>query len=300
MRRGPTSGGTVVRVTEPTSLLRLLTLDQLDQTRFRDPQLHLGTPWESQRTFGGQVMAQALMAASHTLGPERRCHSMHAYFLRPGSNALPIDYHVELTRDGNTFSQRRVTAYQRDVLMFALTASYHLDEPGLEHADPLPAHVPVADDCPPLGEVLLERFGSHASQWIAWRGLDVRFVGDSSDSIPPEPHAAHMRVWARTLEELPDDPRLHTALAAYLSDLTILSVAAVPHNVTILSPQVQAASLDHAMWFHRDLRADRWLLHDQISPSASSGLGFSNGRLFQDGQLRASVSQEGLIRLTGK
>lgn len=285
-------------MTETTSLLRLLTLDQLDETRFRDPQLHLGTQWEYQRTFGGQVVAQALMAASGTLTPERRCHSMHAYFLRPGSNARPIDYQVEVTRDGNTFSQRRVTAFQQDKLMFALTASYHVEEPGLQHSDPMPPDVADPMDCPPVAEVLTERFGSAAAQWIAWQGLDVRYVGDSSDSTQASAHSAHLRVWARTQETLPDDPRLHTALAAYLSDLTILSVAAVPHQVTIMSPQVQAASLDHAMWFHRDLRADQWLLHDQISPSASGGLGFSNGRLFQGGELKASVSQEGLIRLT--
>ena len=284
-------------MTETTSLLRLLTLEQVGETRFRDPQLHLGTPWEYQRTFGGQVMAQALMAASGTLHDDRRCHSMHAYFLRPGSNSLPIDYQVEITRDGNTFSQRRVTAFQQDKLMFALTASYHVDEAGLEHSDPIPPNVADADSCPKVADVLTDRFGEAAAQWIAWRGLDVRYVGDSSDTIPHQAHSAHMRVWARTLEELPDDPRLHTALAAYLSDLTILSVAAVPHPVSILSPEVQAASLDHAMWFHRDLRADRWLLHDQISPSASGGLGFSNGRLFQDGGLKASVNQEGLIRL---
>lgn len=284
-------------MTETTSLLRLLTLDQLDATTFRDRQLHVGTPWEYQRTFGGQVVAQALMAASQTLNAQRRCHSMHAYFLRPGSNARPIDYRVEITRDGNTFSQRRVTAFQQDKLMFALTASYHVEEEGLQHSDPIPAGVPDPEDCPPVADVLTTRFGGSAAQWIAWQGLDVRYVGDSSDSIDPSAHSAHMRVWARTQEKLPDDPRLHTALAAYLSDLTILSVAAVPHNVTIMSPQVQAASLDHAMWFHRDLRADQWLLHDQISPSASGGLGFSNGRLFQDGQLKASVSQEGLIRL---
>lgn len=290
----------MVLVNETTSLLRLLTLDQLDETRFRDPQLHVGTPWEYQRTFGGQVLAQALMAASHTLGPERRCHSMHAYFLRPGSNARPIDYQVEMTRDGNTFSQRRVTAYQQDTLMFALNASYHIVEEGLEHSDPMPEGVADAEACPKVADVLTERFGSSAAQWIAWQGLDVRYAGDSSDGFDPTMHSAHMRVWARTLETLPDDPRLHTALAAYLSDLTILSVAAVPHNVTIMSPKVQAASVDHAMWFHRDLRADQWLLHDQISPSASGGLGFSNGRLFQGGQLKASVSQEGLIRMVQK
>ena len=228
-------------MTDTTSLLQLLTLDQLDETSFRDPQLHLGTPWEYQRTFGGQVLAQALMAASRTLTPERRCHSMHAYFLRPGSNSRPIDYRVEVTRDGNTFSQRRVTAYQQDRLMFALTASYHVEEEGLQHSDPIPVDVPDPKDCPAVADVLTERFGSSAAQWIAWQGLDVRYVGDSSGSIDPSAHSAHMRVWARTQESLPDDPRLHTALAAYLSDLTILSVAAVPHQVTIMSPQVQAA-----------------------------------------------------------
>ena len=280
-------------------LVRLLTLEQLDEQRFRDPQLHLGTPWENQRTFGGQVMAQALVAASHTVSLDRRCHSMHAYFLRPGSNSLPIDYHVEVTRDGNTFSQRRVTAHQHGKLMFTLTASFHVSEPGLEHGDPIPSGVPAPEDCPSVADVLTDRFGEAAARWIAWQGLDVRYIGDSSDSLPHGAHAAHMRVWARTSEPLPDDPRLHVALAAYLTDLTILSVAAVPHSVRILSPEVQAASVDHAMWFHRSMRADRWLLHDQISPSASGALGFSNGRLFQDGELKASVTQEGLIRQVG-
>ncbi|MGA4507613.1 acyl-CoA thioesterase [Propionibacteriaceae bacterium G1746] len=280
-----------------TNLSRLLHLEQVDEHRFRDPNLLRGTPWEGQRTFGGQVLAQALIAAHHTTPDERRCHSMHAYFLRPGSNALPIDYEVDITRDGGTFSQRRVTAFQQGKLLFGLTASFHVGERGLEHSDPVPGDVPPPEECPPMAEVMRERFGEAAAQWVAWHGLEVRYAGDSSDAIPHASHSAHMRVWARTEEPFPDDPKLHVAAAAYLSDLTILSVASVPHNVTIMSPRVASASLDHAMWFHRDFRADRWLLHDQISPVASGGLGFSNGRLFQDGVLRASTAQEGLIRL---
>lgn len=278
-----------------TDLRALLTLDRTDEWTFQDPYLFKGTPAENQRTFGGQVLAQAIMAASQTVPDDRTCHSMHAYFLRPGSNAASITYQVEPTRDGRTFSQRRVTALQGGSTRFVLTASFHIAEAGLEHSDPMPP-TPGPDECPSLGEVLRERFGSAAEQWIAWQGLEVRYAGDSSQFGGPS-HSTHMRVWVRTIDPLGDDARMQPALAAYMSDLTILSAAALPHRVAILSPQVEAASLDHAMWFHRPIRADQWLLHDQISPSASGALGFSSGRIFQDGVLRATASQEGLIRL---
>ena len=278
-------------------LVRMLSLEQVDDLVFRDPSVHAGTERENQRTFGGQVLAQALMAASRTLDVDRRCHSFHCYFLRPGSNAKPIDYRVEDTRDARSFSQRRVKAFQDDKLMFTLTASFHIDESGFEHSDHMPAGTPLPENCPPVAEVLRERFGGGAEHWIAWRGLDVRYAGDSS-TVGMESHSSHMRLWIRVAQDLPEDVRLHQALAAYISDLSILSVATIPHKVPVLAPNLMAASIDHAMWFHRPIRADRWLLHDQISPSAAGGLGFSSGRIFQDDVMRASCCQEGLLRVT--
>lgn len=249
-----------------------------------------------QRTYGGQVLAQALLAAYQTVPAGRIAHSLHAYFLRPGSVTADIDYTVESVRDGKTFTTRRVTASQADEI-FSLAASFHGLEPGLEHEDPMPREVPGPDDCPKLIDVMHARFGPQPV-WHEWDALDLRFVGDSAPGgvIQPGRHVASMRVWVRTEGPLPDGLALHQAVLAYLSDLTLLSVATVPHPVVFLSNQLQAASLDHVMWFHREFRADEWLLYDMYSPSASNALGYSSGRLFQDGRLVASCAQEGLIR----
>ena len=252
-----------------------------------------------QRTFGGQVLAQALMAAYGTVELDRICHSLNAYFLRPGRADTAIIYDVERTRDGRSFSSRRVSARQNGRVIFTLAASFHVPEPGLEHSDTVPEGLPDPQECPRLHQVMSERFGDKSLLWHEWDALDVRHISDTSKYGEPASHghAAQMRVWVKTTQDLPDDPRLHQAVAAYLSDMTLLSVSTVPHEVVFLSPQVQAASIDHAMWFHRPPRADRWLLYDQISPSASNALGFSSGRLMQGGQLVASCNQEGLIRM---
>ena len=249
-----------------------------------------------QRSYGGRVLAQALQAAYQTVPEDRVVHSLHAYFLRPGSVDSTISYAVDAARDGNTFSTRRVSAEQDDEI-FSMSASFHRLEPGLEHADPMPTNVPAPLDCPTLADVMDARFGAHPI-WREWDALDVRFVGDSSPggSIPPGRHVASMRIWVRTQEPLPDDVRVHHAVLAYLSDLTLLSVSIVPHPVAYVSSQLQTASLDHVMWFHREFRADQWLLYDMYSPSASHALGYSSGRLFQEGRLVASTAQEGLIR----
>ncbi|MCT1459060.1 acyl-CoA thioesterase II [Aestuariimicrobium sp. p3-SID1156] len=293
VHRNPAPTSTAEQADE---LVRMLTLHQTEDYIFADPSVHAGTERENQRTFGGQVLAQALMAASRTVGEDRSCHSFHCYFLRPGSNAKPITYKVEGTRDARSFSQRRVNAYQDEKLMFTLTSSHHITESGFEHSDKVPGGTPGPEDCPTMAEVLRDRFGGGAEQWIAWRGLDVRYAGDSG-SVGSDSHSSHMRVWVRVAAELPDDVRLHQSLAAYISDLTILSVATIPHQVPILAPNLQAASVDHAMWFHRPIKADQWLLHDQISPSASAARGFSSGRIFQHGAMASSVCQEGLLRL---
>ncbi len=250
-----------------------------------------------QRSYGGQVLAQALTAAYQTVDPERVAHSLHAYFLRPGAVDDDMRFNVEALRDGNTFSTRRIEALQDEREIFIGSVSFHDLEPGLDHADPMPTEVPAPDDCPRLVDVMDARFGAH-SIWHEWDALDVRFAGDSSPggSIKPGRHLASMRVWVRTEGELPDDFRIHQAVLAYLSDLTLLSVSTVPHPVVFMSNQLQTASIDHAVWFHRPFRADDWLLYDMFSPSASSALGFSKGRLFQHGKLIASSAQEGLIR----
>jgi len=248
-----------------------------------------------QRTFGGKVLAQALLAAYRTVDESWSAHSLNAYFLRPATPDLPTIYRVDRLRDGHTFTAREVTATQNGQTTFVLSASFHVDEPGLDHAIAAPAGVPAPDDCPPISEILDERFG-RLPIWHEWDCLDVRFAGDSTTQ--PGDGSAWMRVWARTQGPLPtDSAKLHQAVLAYLSDMTLLSVSALPHGIVFISNQVQTASVGHSMWFHRPCRTDRWLLYDMESPSAHASIGFSRGRLFQDGLLIASCAQEGLVRV---
>ena len=279
------------RTTE--ELLGLLELEKLDTDLFRGPQ----PVTVLQRSFGGQVLAQGLAAAYRTVDPDRLAHSLNAYFLRPGATTHPILYVVEPTRDGRSFSQRRVVARQNGRPIFSMVCSFHVREPGLDHADPLPADVPAPENCRPAAEVLGERSARRAAFWEAeWGALDARYVIEP----PAEPGAnpAHLQLWLRARDRMPDDPRLHQMVLAYLSDISLLSVSTLPHPVEFMSPRMQAASIDHAMWFHRPVRADDWLLYDQVSPSASGGLGFSQGRIFsRQGQLVATCAQQGLIRV---
>ncbi|MGO4955693.1 acyl-CoA thioesterase [Luteococcus sp. Sow4_B9] len=280
-------------------LVHLLDLEEIEIGLYRgaQPQTQL------QRTYGGQVLAQSLMAAYGTVGDDRMCHSLHAYFLRGGKPDKPIIYDVESVRDGESFTSRRVVARQGGRPIFTMNANFHIEEGGLDHSDPMPRGVPDPEQCPSLMQLMQERLGVSARHFAEWDALDVRFAGDSGESamITPGAHQAHMRVWVRTTSALPDDQRLHQAVLAYLSDITILSVSTVPHQnkVAFLSPAMNIASLDHAMWFHRPVRADEWVLYDQVSPSASNALGFSTGRLVQGNALVASCSQEGMIRVVG-
>lgn len=275
-------------------LVDLLRLERIEVELFRgrNPETAL------QRTFGGQVLAQAIMAAYGTVGQDRLLHSLNAYFLRAGRTDLPIIYDVNTLRDGNAFSTRRVLARQGGKSIFELVCSFHIKEPGLDHCYQMPSGVPDPQDCPSLLKIMGQRFSKAAEFFREWEALDVRFAGDSTtDSEIASLDNARMRVWMKTTDKVVDDPRLHQALAAYMSDLTLLSVSSLPHKVAFLSPQIQAASIDHDMWFHRPFRADEWILFDQSSPSASNALGISRGRLFQDGKLVASCVQEGLIRV---
>ncbi|MEL4505666.1 acyl-CoA thioesterase II [Luteococcus sp. H138] len=276
-------------------LVNLLELEEIEIGLYRghQPQTML------QRTYGGQVLAQSLMAAYGTVAEDRMCHSLHAYFLRGGAIDKPIIYDVESVRDGGSFSSRRIVARQGGTSIFTMNANFHVQEGGLDHSDPMPQGVPAPEDCPSLAELMRERLGVSAKVFSEWDALDVRFAGDSGQSklIQPGAHQAHMRVWVRTTSALPADQRLHQAILAYLSDITLLSVSTVPHPVAFVSPKMNIASIDHAMWFHRPVRADEWMLYDQVSPSASNALGFSTGRLVQGNALVASCSQEGMIRV---
>lgn len=281
------------------ALLRLLDLEQLEVDLYRGRQ----PDTSMQRVFGGQVAAQALCAASHTVEGGHAAHSLHAYFLRPGDTAVPIIYDVERIRDGRSFWTRRVVARQHGTSIFYLTASFQVAEPGFDHQDRMP-DVPDADECPPLADVLREASGGTGGHdWEReWAALDVRYAGDSraGGALAGPDMPARNQIWIRAAGRLPAEPVVNCCVLAYASDLTLLGVSLVPHGVVIGSGDVMPASLDHAMWFHRQFRADEWLLYDQHSPSASGARGFATGRVFsRAGSLVASVAQEGLIRPLG-
>jgi acyl-CoA thioesterase II len=282
----------------PTSvaeLVSILDLEQIEDNLFRGDQPRSTL----QRVFGGQVAAQALMAACRTVDPAREVHSLHAYFLLGGDTSIPIVYDVQRIRDGGSFSTRRVEARQHGRVIFYLTASFHIDEPGFDHQDPMP-DVAAPADCLDLADVL-GRISTRASDsWRQeWSALEVRYIGDTrpGGGLSPGEHPAQARLWFRADGELPDDPLIDNCVLAYASDLTLLGSTLIPHGVIIGSPTLRAASLDHVMWFHRPVRADQWLLYDQYSPSARGARGLASARIFaQDGTLVATVAQEGLIR----
>jgi acyl-CoA thioesterase II len=270
-------------------LVAVLDLEQIEPDLFRGP----AAQTRMQRTYGGQVLAQSVVAAYGTLPAGRVLHSLHAQFLEAGRADSPILYDVLPTRDGQHFSTRLVTARQGGRRIFTMGCSAQAPEPGLDHEDPMP-DVPAPEDCPAMSEVLESHLGPNARTFGQWEELDVRYASRLEDSSPH--HRASFAVWVRANGRLPDDPVLHQAVLAYLSDLTILSVSLIPHGLSY-GPGIVAASLDHGMWFHRPVRADDWMLYDQISPSASGARGFSLGRIFSTGGLAATAAQEGLIRV---
>lgn len=285
-------------MTPVEELVATLDLEILEENLFRGRSPSIG--W--QRVFGGQVIAQALVAATRTVAEDRPVHSLHAYFLLPGDPAAPIVYETDRIRDGGSFTTRRVVAIQHGRAIFSLSASFQTVEEGLAHQIDMP-DVPSPENLPSDAEFaeMIARFAPDPVKryWQRPRPLTLRPV-DLSRYLGKPPANPRQAVWVKTAGPLPDDPAVHRAVLAYLSDMTLLDTALVLHGRSVFDPGLQVASLDHAMWFHRETRVDDWLLYAQDSPSSSGARGFTRGSLYtRDGMLVASVAQEGLIRPRG-
>ncbi|MCT9076532.1 acyl-CoA thioesterase [Streptomyces fulvoviolaceus] len=280
------------------SLLDLLDLEQIEENIFRGQSRAAVIP----RVFGGQVAAQALVAAGRTVPSDSHAHSLHAYFLVAGDPGAPIVYTVDRIRDGRSFTTRRVVAVQHGQPIFHLSASFQTYEEGLDHQAPMP-DAPDPVTLPTTAEQL--RGYDHIDPEIvekfieAREAIDLRYADEPPYGKFGEPREPHSQVWFRTNGKLDDDPLLHVVLATYVSDMTLLDSILLAHGRGGWAVgDVVGASLDHAMWFHRPFRADEWLLYDQESPSASGGRGLGQARIYtQDGQLAISVIQEGVVRV---
>ena len=276
-------------------LLALLDLERIEENIFRGTNRNLG----SRRVFGGQVLAQALVAASRTVEAERPVHSLHAYFILPGDIAAPIVYDVDRIRDGGSFTTRRIRAIQHGRPIFNMSASFHGQESGHEHQEDAPTDLPGPDGLPSeieLLRALADRIPEHLRDvYLQERPFEFRPV-DPVSPFAPEAKAPHHAVWFRTVDDLPADDTVHRAVLAYASDHGLLPTALRPHALSWAQPDLQIASLDHALWFHRSFRADRWLLYVTDSPNAAGARGFTRGSVYQNGALVASVAQEGLMR----
>jgi acyl-CoA thioesterase-2 len=276
----------------------LLNLEQieLDIFRGRSPERE-----RRQRVFGGQVAGQALVAAGRTVPADRPVHSLHAYFIRPGDPTVPLIYLVERVRDGHSFTTRRVSVVQHGKTIFTLSASFHRAEPGAEHADPMP-DVPPPHEVEPTSERYRRILGDQAGDYMRDSPIEIRHVGPLAIEAQRDPslRTSRSRVWLKADGELPDDPLLHVCLMTYASDMTLLDTVLLASGLSWTDGSTTGASLDHAMWFHRPFRADRWLLYAQDSPTASGARGLARGEVYtEDGQLVVSVVQEGLVRATG-
>ncbi len=280
-------------------LVALLQLEQLDDNLFRSLTQEEG--WK--RVYGGQVLGQALAAAQKTAPEGRAPHSLHAYFLLPGDPLAPILYQVERARDGKSFSTRRVVAIQHGRPIFTLSSSFQVAESGFEHQAPPPA-VPGPEGLDDEVTIIRRHLAAVPEGWRAFllrpRAVEVRPVGGAG-SYAPQMAEPVRRLWFRVAAPLPDDPALHRAALAYVSDAHFVTTAILPHGQSFLDPRLQLASLDHAMWFHEDARADQWLLYAMDSPRAGGARGLAFGHIYtQAGRLVASVAQEGLMRLHGR
>jgi len=276
-------------------LLSILDLEPLEENLFRGRSPQQG--W--QRVYGGQVLGQALVAAVRTVPADRVAHSLHAYFLLAGDPSRPIVYNVERVRDGRSFTTRRVTAIQHGRAMFVMSTSFHVAEPGLDHQDEMPK-VPQPEELPSeqqlTAKLLAHLPENMKSYWERERPIEMRPV-DVSRYFARRKGAPEQAIWMRASGRLPDAFPLHQCVLAYASDFTLLDTALIAHGKLMFDKDMQLASLDHALWFHRPFRADEWLLYAQDSPSGHGARGFCRGKVFtRDGVLIASVCQEGLMR----
>jgi acyl-CoA thioesterase II len=283
---------------QTADLLTLLELEQLEVNLFRGESRDIGSP----QVFGGQVLGQALTAASRTV-EGRIVHSLHAYFLRRGDFNAPIVYEVDRSRDGHSFSNRRVIAIQHGEQIFNMTASFQVVEGGLEHQIDMPSVTPP-EELPDMIEVLrarIDQLPERVRRLVEQpRPFEFRMVQPMPDLTRPWTHPPVRQVWFRLPERIPDDESLHRRLLAYVSDYYLLDTAVLPHGISFLTAKAIMASIDHAVWFHRRLRVDDWLLYALDSPSASGARGFGRGSVFsRDGRLVASTAQEGLVRVVG-
>jgi acyl-CoA thioesterase-2 len=275
------------------ALVDLLDLEAIEVNMFRG-----NSPDEDrQRVFGGQVAAQALVAAARTLDDaDRRVHSLHSYFLRPGDPNVPILYEVDRIRDGRSFTTRRVVAVQHGRAIFNLQASFQVVEPGLEYHRTMPAPLPDPTEVPDFKT----RMAPHKDKMGGWydrpRPIDMRYI-DIDPFSRRGTALGGQRLWMRADGALPDDPTLHACVVAYASDMSLLDTSLLPHGASWTDGGTQMASLDHVMWFHRPFRADEWLLYDQAAISTSNARGLSSGEIYtREGTLVVTVMQEGLIR----
>ncbi|MBR9990095.1 MAG: acyl-CoA thioesterase II [Gemmatimonadetes bacterium] len=276
-------------------LLQLLDLEPIEFNIYRGLNRDIG----SGRVFGGQVMAQALVAAQRTVEEGRVAHSMHGYFILPGDLDKPIVYFVDRLRDGGSFTTRRVTGIQNGQAVFNMSASFHKVEDGLDHQSSMPAVTPAEELKP---EIAYIRESAHLiaesvrDVLTQDRPFDFRVV--DTDPFDDSPRPPIRRMWLRAVGEMPDDGISHQAALAYASDYGILATTIQPHGLVIRSPELQAATLDHSIWFHRPFRVDDWMLYAMDSPSAAGARGFARGSIYtSDGVLVASIAQEGLIRV---
>jgi len=282
------------------TLLDILDLERIEHNLYRGESPDVG--W--QRVFGGQVIGQALVAAQRTVnsngnGEERIVHSLHGYFMRPGDPSVPIVYEVDRIRDGMSFTTRRVVAIQHGKAIFSMSASFQIQEKGLEHFVEMP-DMPSPDELPSEKQ-LAEKFIDHAPEgvrnyWKRERPIELRPISlehyISSKKLKPE-----QNIWFRATGALPKNAAVQQAVLAYASDMTLLDTSLFAHGRAVFDPGLQVASLDHAMWFHRPMNMEEWHLYSQDSPNSSGARGFTRGSIYsQDGQLVASVAQEGLIR----
>ena len=277
-------------------LVNLLDLESIELNLFRGKSRDIG----GHSVFGGQVISQSLVAATRTLEEERFCHSLHAYFLRPGDMQAPIVYEVDRIRDGGSFTTRRVVAIQHGEAIFNMSASYQIVERGLEHLTAEAPSVPQPEELE-CDYVLRQRIADRVDEkiraaFVQKRPIEIRPV-DPVNFIDPEPKAPRKQVWFKAVGKVKDDLNLQQSLLAYASDFGLLGAGLMPHGLSFIDPGLQAASLDHTLWFHHPFRLDEWLLYDMESPCAMNARSFNRGQIFQHGKLVASVCQEGLMRV---